>query len=325
MNIRKIIFIILFLILSCVLIFEIYIYWELIKHAIINFWFHIIKDRYEWAKLILTTTIGGAIGGLITYLYVIYRENIKENRAIKREHDKDELDKKEKISTALLNTQMSISFQMCELNGIEEIFLSIINFHIFGDTLLKHFQDIENTSGKTNKLLELFNSNKNFYNQDILQLTTHLIIPSPTNTIIVLPHEIFNLSTITIFGEKLPVDKLAHYFQELASCNRTYTQIISLIKHHNEIRNIILNQPISKGETGIKTDITQQGEFYKMLSIVSARFELASKLIKEIANYLKTANKIFTEAGNYIEQLGIVPSIKAERDNNGKIIFEKNK
>ena len=67
-------------------------------------------ESNEWLKLIITT----AAGGLITYYWISPFEKRKEIRVIQREHDRDQLDKKEKCTKALLATQMALSLQMAD-------------------------------------------------------------------------------------------------------------------------------------------------------------------------------------------------------------------
>lgn len=159
----------------------------------LNFW------DGDWAKLTITTFVGG----LLSYAYVMYRENKREARDILREHENNENEKKEKCTTALLNTQMTISFQMDELKGLEQIFSSIINFKLSNKTLEYHLKNVDGISAKVVVLRKLVAQQPNFSINNILKFTYHLIITPPINTVVTLPQEIFNLPLMKFNDRKL--------------------------------------------------------------------------------------------------------------------------
>jgi len=276
-------------------------------------------DWQEWLKLITTTFVGG----LLSYFYVMYREDKKEKRDIKRENEKDENKKRVTCTTALLNTQMMISFQMDELKGVEDICLSITNFAISGVTLREHLKSIGGISAKAAKLQELISKQTDIFIKDLVKLTYHMIITAPVNTVIVLPHEIFSLTPIKFNEVELTVAELANFFKGISTCNRRYMQIISLIKHQNDIRKIVISKPISSGEAGLSTPVSEVEELQKIFQIAAAMFDMAIEAIKHIESYFEKAEAIFTKSGDYIQLLEISPSIQVARDQDGKMLFEK--
>lgn len=275
--------------------------------------------QIEW-KEILTTIIGGSIGGLITYSYVIHIENKREARMAKMEHDKDEKEKKEKCTKSLLSTQMAISIQMDASKGIEEIANNILNFNLCGETLENLLKTTSIVSQRANILFNLIKSN-NCQIENLLPLTNYLLIHSESNNAIDLPYEIFELSTISL-NKKNIVPEIAYYFQRLVSCNRKYVRVISLIKRNNGIRDLIINQPIQQGEAGMQTRITDE-ELYKYLMVVAGMFTLAFDLKEMIIKYLEIADDVFSKTAEYIKLLDISEPIQPARDENGKVIFDK--
>ena len=239
-------------------------------------------------------TIGSAIGGLIVYSYVMRNEN-----------KKDKQDNINKRSTELLHTQMTISLQMDEMKGIEKLCLSITDFKLYNNTLEEYFKHINGVSAKVTKLKQIIN-----LNEGQLDLTKHLSVTAPPNVIMDLPKEIFNLPKMKAKNKKFMVADLAKYSKDIASCNRKYMQIISLITHQNETRSMLMKEFMQSGNPEL------------LLEIVGANFDLAFQLKKQIENYFQKTNSTFLKTVSYIQSLGAYP-IQVAVDENGKIIFDE--
>ncbi len=286
----------------------------------ICYWHKIIEFLNHEGKEILTTIIGGSIGGLITYLYVIHVENRKEARALRRENHKDELERKEKCTRSLLNTQMAISVQMDASRSVEEVVNKILYFKVLGVTLEEHLKDSQKISDQASILRDLI-QRKACPVLELMTLANYILIPAAENNIVALPYEIFTFPTITL-TKKVIIPELVGYFQKLVSCNKKYATIISLIGRNNEIRDSVINQPILQGKTEISTQIIEQ-DIHRYLMVIASMFTLAVNLKNIITEYFERADSVFIKTAHYIELLGISEAIKPGRDENGKIIFDK--
>lgn len=215
---------------------------------------------------------------------------------------------------------MAISIQMDASKGIEEIVSGILNFNLLDQTLEQHLAPIQNISARATALRKLINEN-NYPIIELMPLTNYLLIHSATDSNIALPYEIFEISTISL-GKKIIAPELACYFKELVSCNIKYAEIVSLIMRNNQIRDLVINQPISTEEAGMATKGTDE-ELYKYLMVVAVMFTLALSLKEMVSKYRDKADTAFLKTTHYIELLGISEPIKAARDADGKLIFNK--
>lgn len=266
----------------------------------------------------------GVISGLLVYLYVIRTENRREKRNIQRQHEKEVQEIKEKCTTALLSTQMIITFQMSELKGIEELCYSIINFKLYGKSLFEHLGKIKGISGKAVTLNNLINKHGNPPIAELVEFAHYLIIAPPVNNIITLPQEIFSLLPIKLHEEEFTVGKFANYFIELASCNRKYKMILSLVERHNVIRDNIINQfSPSKNNDEIPSFSSDQKEFEKIIEIICARLDLAIILRENIEHFLNISDMVFIQIEKYIQLLGITSPIMVARQKDNKPVFDR--
>lgn len=240
-------------------------------------------------------TIGSTIGGFIVYFYVMRNENRKDKQ--------NNIDNR---ATELLHTQMTISLQMDEVKSIEKLCQSITDFKLYDNSLEEHFKHINGISAKVTKLKQLIDMNQNKLSEDFLELTKHFVVTAPPNVIMTLPKEVFNLPKMKAKNREVMVADLAKYSKNIASCNRRYMQIISLITRQNEIRKMVVQ--------------SESPEL--LLEIAAANFEMAFQLKKQIEHYFKTANSAFTKTINYIQALGAHP-IQVALDMDGKIIFDE--
>jgi hypothetical protein len=272
----------------------------------INVFYAWIKPilTYEWVKLILTT----AIGGLITYAYVMRKENKREARTLQREKDRVEQEKKEKCTKALLCTQMAISLQMTAVKNIEDITKKFLNFNLCGASIEERFKDDSELYSVISSFYELMNKEK-FPIKEVVPLTTHDTISPYANNIIDFPYEIFELPNL-VLDEKIIVHHLILYFQQLAICNRNYSEIISLIMWGNDRRDQLIKELIS----------LENKESYGY--IIGGKFIIYRQLNAMIQEYLKEANKAFCRAKYYIELIKILPPIL--KNEQGEIIINEN-
>lgn len=162
--------------------------------------------KSEW-KGSITGIISGAIGGLVTYSYVMQVEN-----------KKDEHEKKAKCTNSLLGAQMALSLQMAEVKGIEELANNILNFKLIGNTLEDHFKNTTSESQIALTLIQCIETGHCSIN-DLLSLTKYLIVNHENNNIISLPYEIFEMGTISL-RKKIITPELAVYFQRFSSLKR---------------------------------------------------------------------------------------------------------
>lgn len=268
--------------------------------------------------------IQGIISGLIVYLYVIRTENRRERRNIQRQHEKEVQEIKEKCSTALLGTQMTITFQMSELKGVEEICYSIMNFKLYEKSLFEHLGKIKGISGKAAALNNLINKHGNPPIAKLVEFAHYLIIAPPVNNIITLPQVIFSLLPIKLHEEEFTVGKFANYFIELASCNRKYKMILSLVERHNVIRDKIINHSFQLNNNDeIPSFSSDQKEFEKIIEIICARLDLAITLKENIEHFLNMSDMVFIQTEKYIQLLGITSPILVARQKDNKPVFDR--
>lgn len=262
----------------------------------------------EWPKLIITTFIGGAIGGLITYSWISPFEKRKEKRAIKRELENNEREKKERCTKALLATQMPLLLQMSSIKGIQKLTDLILNFKLANKLLAEIFKNTQNISDQTNSLFSLMKEKRCGF-QILTPLMQHIIFS----------YEIFEMLLITV-SPKICINQLTAYFEKLKSLNLIYANINSKLAYHNETKKSVINSIMLKSNfnSGGMTD----NELRQVLSAIPAIFELALTLREFINKYLKNAENIFRSTDRYIELLGISQPIPVNRDANGNIIFD---
>ncbi len=270
-----------------------------------SFLYCLIKS--EWAKLIITTLIGGLAASLIAYWIMIWRENKKD---IHR--------KKEKCTAALLATQMALILQMQEIKAREYWVNSVLEFKLCGEKLCEHFKDISDMEKQKEYLFKM-NQDGKYEVRDLGELLQHIIIRK--TDAIVLPYEIFEIPIIKS-SIIITTSELAEYFFKLANCNREDALIHSLFTRHNQIFNKIIF-PLGV-KTKFRPDPTLSPlEADKVCSHIAGCFSLAkNKLKPRINDYLKNANNIFSLTEKYIKFLGIAESIPTQKDNQGNIIFD---
>lgn len=264
-------------------------------HYFINFYHMIIQS--SWMKEILISSIGGIIGGLIGGLllykcYVIPKEKIKD------------LNNTKSICTKmLLTTQTVLIFQMQELHGFKTIFSANLNFKI----------DNKKTIGELLKEIKLSSDGvpllKNIKNQEmvLIELSKHIALTPAYSHIVPIPYEIFSMSE---FSLKLVsnVSELTRYFDGVSKSNRKYLEILGLLERHQEVRDSVM--------------MSSQSSIEDKLCIVAARVILMNILMQETDNLLIRMNKIFDQSAQYINALGVSKPISADRDKDGKLIFE---
>lgn len=100
-------------------------------------------------------------------------------------------------------------------------------------------------------------------------------------------------------------------------------QIISLILHHNETRNTIVNQPSFNKNSNPLQSINQDEELQTIFEIIVVTLNLAITLKNLIEKYLEKADTVFIKTGDYIKLLDIATPIQAARNQDGKIIFDE--
>jgi hypothetical protein len=308
-----------------VLIFTLIIVIALIYLANI-YWIEILYFfEKKWVEEIIVSAAGGAIGGFVVYSYVLHTENKREARAIGREHAEDEREKKEKCTKALLSTQMAIMLQMDRVPGLTKIANEILTFKLSGETLEQRLKDIPSISEKANILKNLIKDGSCSIH-DLIPFANYLLIqPVTNNDVIVLPYEIFEIPNMhpEFYEKKKLVEDFSYYFQDLASCNKRYTEIISRVMRNNEIRDLmIINQSTFKKEVAATTKITDE-ELDKLMLVIAGKFDLALELEVLIPRYLEKADGTLEKTAVYIKLLGISPTMHAAKDENGEAIFEK--
>ena len=271
-------------------------------------------DWEGWLKPIIIAAIGGSIGGLVTYLYVIYIENKRETRAIQREKKNDEREKKEECTTALLNTQMVLSIQMDELKGLAELCNTFMNYPLENHkTLTLLFTGLNEIHEKVSAIASTVTDN------DLQRLKKNekfIITKQALIHLIVLPFEVFDISNFNIKENTVNHGLLTHYFKELSRCNRKYVKIISIVDHRNVERDIIIQRLVSKRDN-------TPADFLEFYVMIASKFEMSVKLIEEINKYFILANDLFNKTDDYIRMLDISEPMPAARDEKGNPIFDR--
>lgn len=271
----------------------------------------------EWIQPILVNFIGGAIGGLLVYRYVMWRERKKEKKAIKRERrkekrdikreqERDERGKREKCTTALLATQMDMILQRQSIYGLQKIVESILKSRNLEQTLCEQ-RNIQIAFAKEEVSFQDLNL------EIPTVLTDYIFVQPLADNRIAQLSQIFDIRSIS-FPEKEKTE-LASYFRALASCNKKYNDIISQVMRHNALRDhMMLSLANPKiGSAGI----------CNYLSVAIEKIRLGLELNEKISKYEEAFDNAYAQTENYINLLGISGPIQIPRDENGKPNFFK--
>lgn len=289
-----------------------------------DLWYRLIKwgQAYEWIYPILINTISGIVGGFVVYLYVMWIERRKEHRAIERQLEQDENEKKEKYTTALLSTQMAIILQMCTIYGLDKFIDERLNISVKGKSFSEHLKNTKTIQDKVNVLRLMMQEDQEVFTQKVGELIELPIIEPLANNTISFPYEILGIRTIA-FSDRKKINDLADYFQKMGLCNRKYNYLLSIIQLCIDTKNKTLMSLDQKNFLNQREQekTMERSIEYQYLAMVGGITNWYGLFKEQIKKYEVLSESILSETESYINSLGISKPIHVERDENGRVIM----